>query len=128
MPVADRAEWAVTHAPVADTIATITKAAAAAGVAHVCTGITVVFVAGAVAPTAVAVKAVLRDGATGVGTILWSANLALPAVAGEHCIIALSGLRIEGAAATAMCLEFTAAGGANTLESVAMIGEDVNAT
>lgn len=116
--------WAQGAAPGANAQATTTKAAAGAGFRHVCTGITASFVGdGAGAPSAVDVLALLRDGTTGTGTILWAAGFALPAVAGSPGFsLALSGLTIRGTENTAMTLEFTAAGGANTVEVVGLQG------
>lgn len=116
-------QWSVVHAPAANTQATISKAAGAAGVRHVCTGISATFVAGATAPVAVQVTVNVRDGATGAGTIIWTGVLSLPATAGSSAFpIHLSGLNLVGTAATAMTIEFSAAGGANTVEAVALQG------
>src|SRR5690242_9481224 len=71
------ATWSVVHAPAANNQATASKAAGAAGVRHVCTGITATLAAGASAPTAVNVNVAVRDGATGAGTVLWQAVLSL---------------------------------------------------
>lgn len=117
--VASPGAWSVNHVPAANTKATITKAAGAAGVRHVCTSITALLNALTTATEGV-VQLNLRDGLTGAGTILWSAMLhAIPA---GTTGIAISGLAIFGSAATAMTLEFVAAGGADTTESVALTG------
>lgn len=115
--------WTVVHTPVANVQATASRAAAGAGVRNVATAIVVTFAAGAVAPAAVNASWALRDGATGVGTILLRGTVSLPAVAGHSAPpVTLSGLWIEGTANTAMTLEFSAAAGANTLESVSLMG------
>jgi len=107
------------HAPAANTKATITRAAAGAGKRNVCTGLTVTFCAGATAPTAVQVSVALIDGASGGTTYLWGPHvISLPATAGAMNGIARDGLYIPGTANTAMTLEFSAAGGANTIEAV----------
>lgn len=112
-------EWSVNHTPVANTQATASKAAGAAGVRHVCRSISAMLNAlTAAAETTVLLN--LRDGATGAGTILWS--LRLHAIPAGTTGIAISNLNIFGSAATAMTLEFAAAGGANTFESVSMSG------
>jgi len=113
--------WAQGHLPAANTQATTTKAAPGAGLRNVCTGITATIAASA-APAAVVALVVLRDGATGVGAVLWADYVALTAVAGAVSKINLSGLRIRGSANTQMTLEFALAGGANTLEVVSMQG------
>jgi hypothetical protein len=114
--------WSTTHEPAANTQATITRAAAGVGVKNVCTGLTVTFAAGATAPAAVQVAVRLRDGGTGAGTVLWAAVLSLPATAGASVGVARQGLWIPGTANTAMTLEFSAAGGANTIQAVALEG------
>lgn len=118
--------WSITHTPTTNTQATITRAAGAAGVRHVCTSISCALSAPAAATSGV-VQINLRDGATGAGTILWSQTLQVggaTSIAAGVVGIALSGLSIVGSAATAMTLEFSAAGGANTSESVSMTGYD----
>lgn len=123
---ADPGEWSVTHAPAVNTQATASRAAGAAGVRHVCRSITAVLAAGTAAPTAATATINLRDGATGAGSILWSAIIAIPATAGlVSPPIQLSGLNIVGSAATAMTLEFAAASGANTFQSVSLTGYSV---
>lgn len=116
------ADWTACHAPAADTQATCTKASAGAGRRNVCTGLVVMFAAGASAPTAVNVLATLINGASGGTTYLWEARLSLPAVAGSSTGAVFIPCWLVGSADTAMCLEFTAKGGSNTLESVSMMG------
>lgn len=117
-------DWSVTHAPAANTKATASKAAAA-GVVHVATSISVALVAGATAPTAVTLTVNLIDGASGGSTYLWQSAISLAAVAGQSNPINLSGLNLAGTAGTAMTLEFSAAGGTNTVESVTLTGYDL---
>ena len=118
-------DWTQVHFPAANTQATTSKAAGAAGVRHVCTGITAVLAGNTTAPAAAQVNVVLRDGASGAGTIKWQAVITLPAIAGAMNGITRSGLFIVGTAATAMTLEFSGAAGANTFESVSMEGVDI---
>jgi|SRR5215472_8316158 len=121
MPLLDPT-FTVTNNPAANTMASATHAAVT-GKGHICNTIHCTFNAGGVAPTAIQVSMVLRDGATGVGTVLWSSQMALPAVAGQASpVLEQSGLAIQGTAGNAMTLEFTAAGGANTFETVALTG------
>lgn len=115
-------DWTQVHFPASNTVATTSKAAGGANVRHVCTGITAVLAGGTTAPAAAQVNVALRDGATGAGTIVWQAVITLPATAGAMNGISRSGLFIRGTANTAMTLEFSAAGGANTFESVSMEG------
>jgi hypothetical protein len=119
-------DWSVTHAPAVNTVATISKAAGGAGVRHVCTSITGAIRGGTTAPAAIQGTLTLRDGATGAGTILWSQTVVLAAAVGAKDEVCVSGLNIVGSANTAMTLEFAAAGGANTFESVALTGYSVS--
>lgn len=114
--------WYVTHAPAANTQATATKAAGAAGVRHVCTGFTVTLAGGAAAPTAALVTVNLRDGATGAGTIISTLTLGLEAVAGKSVVHHVGPLNVFGTAATAMTVETSAAPGANASASVTLYG------
>lgn len=114
-------EWAIRHQPAAATQATITRAAGGLNVRHVCRSITVTLLGvAAQAP----IEIFLRDGATGVGTILWSARL--QCLAGDAQHIALSDLNIVGSSNTAMTLEFGAAPAATNFASVALTGFDAN--
>lgn len=116
-------EWSITNTPAANTQATVTRAANGSFL-HVARSIVGDFIAGIVAPAASNVTLVLRDGATGVGAILWSRILALQAVAGDKDDTQAGVINISGTAGNAMTLEFTAAGGANTLEGVSLTGYD----
>lgn len=118
-------DWSVTHAPAADTQATITKAAGGASVRHVCTGFIVTLAGGAAAPTAALVTVNLRDGATGAGTILSTMTLGLEAVAGKSVVYAVTGLNVVGSANTAMTVETSASPGANASASVTLMGYTV---
>jgi hypothetical protein len=115
-------QWAVTHSPAANTQATISKAAGGAGVRHVCTSLAARIVGGTTAPAAVSVTLNLRDGATGAGTVLASWTFVLAGAIAAKDEVILCDLNIVGTANTAMTLEFSAAGGANTLESVNLVG------
>lgn len=117
------AEWGTSNVPAANTAATISKSGVT-GQRHICRSITAAAISGATAPTAGTVTVVLRDGATGVGAILWQTTLGITATAGNSDRVAISGLSIAGTAGNAMTLEFTTAGGANTFETVSMTGYD----
>lgn len=121
--VAGPGNWTLTNAPAANTQATATRAAGAAGVRHVLTSIqaTLNAVAAVVAPLTV----VVRDGASGAGTILWQDRVTSPA--GTDGRISISGLNIVGSAATAMTVEFTAAPGATNFETISATGYSVDA-
>lgn len=118
--------WNAQHAPAANTKATITKASAGAGLRNVCTSITVSLAAGASAPAAIQVSVALIDGASGGTTYLWGPNvISLPAVAGATSAFIIGQCWKPGTAATGLTLEFSAAGGASTIESVSMDGTTV---
>lgn len=114
--------WSVTHAPVANTQAVASKAAGGTGVRHVCTAIHARIVGGTTAPAAALATVHLRDGATGAGTPLASFSLSLAGAIAAKDEIVFTGLNIVGSANTAMTLEFDAAEGINTLESVTLVG------
>jgi hypothetical protein len=111
------ASWTVVHAPAATVQAIATKAAGAAGVKHVCYGISATTAAGATPQTPINV--VLLDGASPV----FSASIAAPA--NGVGVISLMGLHIVGTAATLMTLQFSAGGAATTVQNVTLIGYDV---
>lgn len=124
--VAMLGNWSINNVPAAATQATITRAAGAAGVRHVCTSVDATLI---VPPTVnqPAIQINLRDGATGAGTILWSRRVGFGVAAGADGFefkVSLAPLSIFGSAATAMTLEFSAAGAATTLQSVALTGYD----
>lgn len=121
LAVAKIGGWAITSDPAVATQATITRAAGAAGVIHMCTSIFASFSAGATAGAAT--KVYLRDGLTGAGAIMWSGSLAVPV--GDVRTIELTDMSIVGSAATAMTLEFAAAGALTTFENVSLNGYDV---
>lgn len=110
-------EWSVSHNPVAATQATIGKPAVP-NFRHVCTGFTVSV--GAVATASGMLTAVLRDGVSGGGTILWAGKLSVPV---NSCgDITVNGCSIPGSKNTAMTLEFSGAGAAASEEAVTMHG------
>ena len=126
-PQSAAATWTRIHRPAANTQATIAKAAAGAGVRNVCTALTVVLAATAAAPTAVNLNVSVIDGASGGTTYLWGMTISIPAVAGATTGAQLTNLWLPGSANTALTIEFSAAGGANTIESVWMSGTTVTA-
>ena len=119
-------DWAVTSAPAVNTVASASRPASPAPPLaesrHVCTSIIALARGGTTAPAAVQLTVNLRDGASGAGTILASFTLVLAAAVAAQDGIVLSDQEIIGSPNTAMTLEFTAAGGVNTFESVTMTG------
>jgi len=111
--------WSVEHRPAATTQATISRAAIIGG-GHVCTSITVTVVPTVAEVTAGGVVFVLRDGATGAGTVLWSTRII--AAAGTSQVVTLGGLNIKGSNLTAMTLESTGAPTATNFVAVSMTG------
>lgn len=114
-------DWSIEHRPAVSTLATVTRAAGAAGVRHVCTSIFATL-----APVAAQgpIYVLLRDGAAGVGPVLWSA--VMMSTVGFTADAILSGLNIVGSAATAMTLEFSAAPVATNFQAVSMTGYDAS--
>lgn len=123
--VAQAGNWTAVHFPATATQATASKGAGATGVRHIATSITVSFAQPTASPVAFTGDVALRDGLTGAGTVLWRAAIACPATASEVRTITISGLAIVGSAATAMTLEFNAAGGTATQQSVTLTGYSV---
>lgn len=113
-------EWTLTNAPIAATQASATRAAGGAAVRHVLKSIQASL--NAVAAQAAPVTVVVRDGATGAGTILWQDRLMAPI--GFTDRISVDGLNIIGSLATAMTIEFTAAPSATNFETVSATGYD----
>lgn len=107
-------ESADEHRPAAATQATISIAADAGG-RHVCKSVTASIAATGTASGPEVV--VLRDGATGAGTVLWSCALSAPANGTANISVPMN---VIGTKNTAMTLEFVAAGAANTFETVAI--------
>jgi hypothetical protein len=123
--VAQPGEWSITSTPVANTQATVTRAASG-GVAHVARSLDGALIAGTVAPAATNAVLNLRDSTTGAGTVLWAEYMSCQAVAGDKDDYQSDGRNIIGTVGNAMSFEFVAAGGANTLESVSLGGYDVD--
>lgn len=117
--------WYIQHAPAANTQATISKAAGAAGVKHVCTGFSWSLSSGAGAPTPELITIVIRDGATGAGTVMWTETVSLPATAGSSARGGQSGLWLVGTAATALTIETDSAPGANVVANVSLQGVSI---
>jgi hypothetical protein len=113
-------EWTLTNAAAVSVQATATRVAGAAGVRHVLKSIQASL--NAVAAQAAPVIAVVRDGLTGAGTILWQDRLMAPI--GFTDRISVDGLNIVGSAATAMTIEFTAAPTATNFETISASGYD----
>lgn len=114
--------WSETDQPASNVQAIATKAAGAAGVRHVSTHVTMCLTSfnGPV----IATRVNLRDGASGAGTVLWSAELFLPgSTVDATCII--TPITVIGSTATAMTLEFQVAPGAANGESVTLTGYSV---
>lgn len=105
----------ITAAPAAATQATVTQAAAGIGLSNVAQTISASIAAVNAQPI---LTLVLRDGATGVGPIIWQINMG-PVLAGDSKQFTAN-VNIPGSANTAMTLEFTAAPAAGNFETVAL--------
>lgn len=93
--------------------------AAATGKKNYCTGIFASISAGSTAQAA-ALQLVLRDGATGVGTIIWT--MSLSCAADGTASVAVTNLNLPGTAGNAMTLEFTGAGVTASQQAVSLLG------
>jgi hypothetical protein len=111
--------WSIQHQPAAATAATIGQAAQA-GTRHIAKHITIC-VSGVAAQPSLVFN--LRDGATGAGTIVWSARLSAAAGA-SSCQSA--DVDIIGTTNTAMTLESAAAPAATNFATVTLNGYDTN--
>lgn len=111
-------QWGITNTSAAAGTATISKAAIT-GFRHVAMCVSASIGVGAAAQGPVTF--VVRDGATGAGTVIWTGTMSA-AAAGTGMIAQQCGLNIVGSVSTAMTIEFTAAGAANTVESVSLSG------
>jgi len=110
--------WALEQHPAAAGTPSISQAAGVDPIRNVCKSLTVTIACAATAQTPI--RAFLRDGATGAGTILWSGSLA--AVAGAAFSISARGAW-KGSPATAMTLEFEGALATGVLGTVSMSGD-----
>lgn len=122
--VSDR-PFSLTNAPAAGSAATATKAAVT-GVKHVPDCVAAEFTGNASLAAAAAGTLVIRDGATGVGTIVYQVPFTVGAAPGNtaHFLLCpVGGLALPTTAGNALTVEFTA-GATNVLESVYLKGHD----
>jgi hypothetical protein len=113
--------FADAHEPAVNTKATIVIAAPGAGRRLVATGLTATIAADA-APAAVKVSVQLIEDAGGTPTVRWRSVLGLQAVAGASAGVTRPCWIPTVAANKSLTLEFSAAGGANTYQAVALEG------
>lgn len=119
--VAEPGQWSITSFPATNTVASATKAAGGVGVRHVLQTLSFDLFDPDGATVTSGLRIVVRDGATGVGAILWNGFVSGgPTTVIDHK--QLSGLNIIGSPNTAMTVEFVAAGGANTQEVLTATG------
>jgi hypothetical protein len=113
--------WSQSHEPAVTVLGTTTKAASG-GITHVCTGFSGSLVA--VAAIAAPLYLRIRNGASGLGTILWS--MAFTAPAGTCINYALSGLSLVNTEGNALTCEWSAAPGATNFQAVSLTGFSIN--
>jgi hypothetical protein len=121
--------WAASSHPAVGTLASASQAAGGAGVRHVCSGFAFSWASdGTANGAAQQVTVVIRDGATGAGTILgqWplSYTTTTPLDPPNRGFFALSGLNLVGSAATAMTAEFIGTASSHELYGAAVFGYD----
>lgn len=121
--ITGKRHWYANHLPAQNAQATITKAAPAANQRLICQGLTVGVAASSTNPAAALTSVSLISGASGGSTFVWGPMpLAMSSFAGSVNGYVVTGIEIEANAGEALTLEFAAALGANTLESVWMYG------
>lgn len=112
-----------TSAPAAGTAASATLAAGGAGQYYRALSISWSAVVSTLLAAGVTLTVVLRNGASGVGAIVWQKVIGLPNGAAVGTMVAGDiDVNIFGSSGTAMTLEFTA-GNANVLESVTLVAD-----
>lgn len=109
-------QTAVNHYPAVNVQATIASETPNASSQIIVTGLAATLSGTAASGS---VRAVLRDGPTGSGTIRASFGMTIPA--GGNAQVFLSGLSIAMTPGNVATLEFDAAGGASTQEAVTLI-------
>jgi len=115
--------WSQQNYPSTATQATCAQAAPVAGDALQVRGRVFTFsVSGSSSAATGLLQCVVRDGATGTGTIIWSGSLQAPAN-GSSNLILKSDLRAS--VGNALTAEFTGAGATGTQEAVSMQGDIV---
>lgn len=117
--------WTITNFPATNTAATATQAAPTNGLT---TGQTLrlralMVTLSAGATQSAVVRFVVRDGASGVGTVLMDGSLSVGANFGQS--ERLTGIDLRATAGNALTVEFTAGGGATTQETVWAQGDIV---
>lgn len=118
-------QWTVPSVPGVNAVASATRTGST-GVRHILQVLTASIATGAVAPVAIQLNVYVRDGAAGAGAILYATALSIQAVAGASATLHLPGLHIVGSVGAAMTVEFSAAGGANTQETISFAGYDAS--
>lgn len=118
--------WSVTGSGAGAQQAIASKALGAAGVRHVAKR--VIITAATTGTVQPAIQVNLRDGASGLGTVLasWQVGIGLSTALSGVCAqnIDVDNLNLVGTSATAMTLEFSGAAAAATTTSVTLIGYD----
>lgn len=124
-PCTSATTWEINSAPAFGARATVSLAAVT-GVRHTAQCISASVssnnTTAACGPTGL--DLVIRDGASGAGTIVWQTNLSTPATNGANANVAVCGLSVVGTRGNAMTVEFGTAGAANCLERVNASGID----
>ena len=120
-PISTR--WEIDHQPGTGVLASVTKAAAP-GVIHTADYFHFSFLQNNAAPVVAIVSTYLRDGASGVGAIIWATHLGVPATNGAHDDVTAGPLLGQkGTIGNAMTVEFSAAA-ATMIEDTVLIGYD----
>lgn len=114
--------WTVNSFPGTATVASAVKGAGAAGVRHICAGVSFGFAQPTATPVAFTGNVQILDGAT----VIWQQAFAVAATASQSWQVNVTGLSLVGTAATSMTAQFSAAGGTATQESAVLMGYDAS--
>lgn len=114
-------DWSLSSVAGINAQATLSKPAVA-GARHVCTSLAAVVMMNAALAAFTTTPVRLRDGASGGGTILWGVEAGMATAQITPYTLFMSGLNIVGSVNTIMTWEFSAALGANTIESLSITG------
>lgn len=114
-------DFSVVSFPATATLASAVRAAGAAGVRHVCTGVSFGF-SQPTTPVGFQGNIQILDGAA----VIWQQAFASLATGFAVTSVNVTGLNLVGTAATSMTARFDAAGGTGTQESAVLMGHDVS--
>jgi len=120
--IIQRSEWTILSNPAVATRAVGSVVAAGAGISRVLDGL---YCSLAAVAAQVFIQLVVRDGAAGVGPIIFEQTVKV--VTADTGFVHISGLGLIGSANTAMAIEFLTAPAATNWQRIVGVGYNVNA-